>query len=258
MMASSVEPLLTNSPHPMTPRRAAQLKVAAMDTSLATMDVTRSPAAPLGDSPQGGLPGVLRKRRSMAEIQRRESSEQLVDPDKARGGECSGAQRDDLTFRSREIHEPEWSLSPFPASVVGTFSCHGVEPSHTTQRPRLFTPPHPFALLLPPLEGDELSFFFLFGSPRGAKKGRRLGTPKCVVSPARPRDAFVLFVARISWRAPRRRLTKIGGASSSRTAPLPRCFLETIAAARVLGWVGVQGGGASSSWSRVERWGSFM
>lgn len=38
----------------------------------------------------------------------------------------------DLSYTASEIYEPDWSLSPFPHSVVGTFSCHGIEPSYFT------------------------------------------------------------------------------------------------------------------------------
>ena len=31
-----------------------------------------------------------------------------------------------------EIYEPDWALSPFPSNIVGTFSCHGIEPSYFT------------------------------------------------------------------------------------------------------------------------------
>ena len=38
----------------------------------------------------------------------------------------------DISYAASEIYEPDWALSPFPANIVGTFSCHGIEPSYFT------------------------------------------------------------------------------------------------------------------------------
>ncbi len=38
----------------------------------------------------------------------------------------------DISYAASEIYEPDWALSPFPSNIVGTFSCHGIEPSYFT------------------------------------------------------------------------------------------------------------------------------
>ena len=50
-------------------------------------------------------------------------------PEERRGGGDHPTHR----YTASEIYEPDWSLSPFPTTVVGTYSCHGIEPSYFTE-----------------------------------------------------------------------------------------------------------------------------
>ncbi|KAJ1444771.1 phosphatase 2C-like domain-containing protein [Pelagophyceae sp. CCMP2097] len=101
--------------HPLTPRRAETLKSSA-------------PAAAALAAAEGPDSSMNRtKRRTMSEWPVDEDDEEL-EPGTV------PADRHSVCHKAAEIHEPEWSMSPFPVSIVAT--CHGVEPSHFVQGAR--------------------------------------------------------------------------------------------------------------------------
>ncbi|KAH8075894.1 protein serine/threonine phosphatase [Aureococcus anophagefferens] len=73
------------------------------------------------------------KRRSFQQAPEDRGSEVLLQAAEAAEAakQAAGKERD-RSYQAKEIYEPDWALSPFPSTVVGTFSCHGIEPSYFT------------------------------------------------------------------------------------------------------------------------------
>ena len=103
-------------PAPLNPARMRQMKADQAN-------------APLG-AQQDAYQRKRSKRRSVGTKPELPSSEQLVTTPALTTQQKRRSQ--DLSYAASEIYEPDWALSPFPSNIVGTFSCHGIEPSYFT------------------------------------------------------------------------------------------------------------------------------
>jgi len=115
-------------------RRKSSLEDADLGAPLAaaTAGDDAERARPSGPAPAGApspdaYAGGRSRRRSLQQGPTNASSEVLMASEIARRQSHA-----DLAYTASEIYEPDWSLSPFPSTVVGTYSCHGIEPSFFT------------------------------------------------------------------------------------------------------------------------------
>ena len=106
-------------PAPLNPARLKQMKAEAQ-----TGD-------PLSGVPPGtdAYPKKRSRRRSIGK-KPDSNTETLVQ--QPRHGSREHRRSRDISYAASEIYEPDWALSPFPSNIVGTFSCHGIEPSYFT------------------------------------------------------------------------------------------------------------------------------
>ncbi|KAH8098054.1 protein serine/threonine phosphatase [Aureococcus anophagefferens] len=129
-------------PSPMTPTRKMELKAKEADGGTGPtpnrrltvgFDAAQAPREGF-DSVKGDAYTKKRsKRRSFQQAPEDRGSEVLLQAAEAAEAakQAAGKERD-RSYQAKEIYEPDWALSPFPSTVVGTFSCHGIEPSYFT------------------------------------------------------------------------------------------------------------------------------
>ena len=129
-------------PSPMTPTRKMELKAKEADGDTGPTPIRRLTVGfDAAQAPREGFDSVKgdaytkkrSKRRSFQQAPEDCGSEVLLQAAEATEAakQAAGKERD-RSYQAKEIYEPDWALSPFPSTVVGTFSCHGIEPSYFT------------------------------------------------------------------------------------------------------------------------------
>ena len=106
-------------PAPLNPSRLKQMKAEA---------ATGDPLAAVPPSTDA-YPKKRSRRRSIGKKPENNTETLVTQP--AQGSREHRRSRD-ISYAASEIYEPDWALSPFPSNIVGTFSCHGIEPSYFT------------------------------------------------------------------------------------------------------------------------------
>ena len=105
-------------PRPLNPARLKQMKAEA--SAEATSPASRPARTPTRRS---AFKEMIGKKPDA-------NTETLVQ--QPRHGSREHRRSRDISYAASEIYEPDWALSPFPSNIVGTFSCHGIEPSYFT------------------------------------------------------------------------------------------------------------------------------
>ena len=107
-------------PAPLNPARLKQMKAEAS-----------AGGDPLSGVPPGtdAYPKKRSRRRSIGKKPENNTETLVQQPQQ---GSREHRRSRDISYAASEIYEPDWALSPFPSNIVGTFSCHGIEPSYFT------------------------------------------------------------------------------------------------------------------------------
>ena len=106
-------------PAPLNPARLKQMKAEAQ---------TGDPLSGVPPSTDA-YPKKRSRRRSIGKKPENNTETLVQQPQQ---GSREHRRSRDISYAASEIYEPDWALSPFPSNIVGTFSCHGIEPSYFT------------------------------------------------------------------------------------------------------------------------------